>query len=195
MGQNSTYRIKITGFKQKLNKDYLERTVGEKKCFIRSSDDTVGYVGPLRTMKYARRLIDKWHNKVIDGQRLQCQIECNIRSLASARSSRAGSRSSVTSQGNDDRDFSRGRASANNGGDSSRENSPFRDNSDTGIRVLNDVDLNCEPRLYQRSVDDVVKQRMTDIKKQAKSVDHLSVSTERKSMERFLLNYYNYFSS
>lgn len=192
VGSNDTYRIKITGFEQKLTIDYLERTLREKKCFILRSDDTVGYVGPLRTMKYARRLIDKWHNKDIDGQRLQCQIECNIRSIASTRSSRAGSRSSLASKDNDDRDFERSRPSANSSANNSRESSLSRNDSDTGIRVLNDVDINYEPRLYQRSVDEVVRQRNSDIKKQAKSADHLSSYTERKSKKIFISDFYDF---
>ena len=194
MGSSITYRIKITGFEQKLTPDYLERVLREKKCFILRSDDSVGYIGPLLTMKYARRLIDKWHNKVIDGQKLQCQIEYNIRSIASTKSSRAGSRSSLASKDNDDRDFERSRPSANSSANNSRESSPGN-NSDTGIRVINDVDINYEPRLYQRSVEEVLKQRNTDKKKQAKSADHLSLHTERKSKKIFTPNLYHYFSS
>ena len=152
------------------------------RCFVRQSDDMVGYVGPLRTMKYAQRLIDKWHNKTFDGQQLRCQIELNIRSTTNGMSSRTGPRVNLATKEDDNRGFAghRRRSSTNRSGNNSRDSSISRSDSDTGIRVVDEPEFNYEVKRYDRSIQEVVKQKGDEIKNKSKSTESFP-SSERKS--------------
>ena len=56
----------------------------ERQCYIRYFEDYIGYIVKLNTIKYAKGLIERWHNKEIeDGQILTCQVELNVVPLGS----------------------------------------------------------------------------------------------------------------
>ena len=161
---NDSYQIRIAGFQKKLTQDLSSQTLNEKNCFVDPSEDFVGYIGPLKTMKHPRRLFAKWHNKVIDEQRFQCQIEWDRRSSMSRTSSNAGS-TTISTQ-NDSRT-------------GVRDNFPSSYDSDSEIRVLDDKDINCEARLFDRSIDIILKQKQAD-KTKTKSSVNLPSPADRK---------------
>jgi hypothetical protein len=181
-GSGETYRIKITGFQQKLTPEILARILHEnqKNCYINRSEEGVGYIVQLRTMKYAQRLMAKWNNKEIDGQKLQCQIELNLRSSMPKTLSRSGSMSNLAEKENDSRRPDRSRHQWDTSANNSRESSISRKNSDPEITVLDDQEINHEARLINRSLDDIVKQKNLDAKRKATSVESLSSSTHSK---------------
>ena len=57
---------------------FLDYT-NERQCYIRYSEDHIGYIVRLNTKKCAKGLIERWHNKEIEGGHiLKCQLELNI---------------------------------------------------------------------------------------------------------------------
>ena len=156
---NGTYQIKIDGFQKRLTQDSLSQALNERNSFVNPSDDHVGYIGPLKTMKHARRLFAKWHNKLLNGQKLQCQIEFNQRSSMSRGSSNAGSTNIL---------------SKSESRNPIRDTFSSRDDSDSKIRVLDDNEINYEGRLFDRSVGGILKQKEADKLKTKPSVNRPS---------------------
>lgn len=56
----------------------------ENVCYVPRQNARLGYVVKLRTMKYARQLMSKWHNRVVEGVPLKCQLELNPKQLLNA---------------------------------------------------------------------------------------------------------------
>jgi len=51
----------------------------EKQCYINPHNDQVAYIVKLNTIKFAKCLIQEWHDKEIDGgHKLKCQLELNL---------------------------------------------------------------------------------------------------------------------
>jgi hypothetical protein len=79
---NETYRIKITGFQTALTPQLLAHLLDykhEKQCYIFQSNPQIGYIVKLNTITFAKRLIQEWHDKEIEGgHKLKCQLELNI---------------------------------------------------------------------------------------------------------------------
>jgi hypothetical protein len=156
--------------------------LNEKNCFVKQSQDSVGYIGPIRTMKYARRLLEKWHNKLVDGQRLQCQIEWNQRFSMAKPLSRPGSMSNLAAKETDSSRLSRNRQPTNDSRNSSGRTSPSRDDSDSEIRAVDDDEFNHGARSFSRSRDDIIKQKEIDMKHKTKPNKNLPLSTDQKCM-------------
>jgi len=74
------YRVKLSGFETVVTLQNLTQRFGLNNYYIDRRNDRVGYVIKIKTMKYARQLMIQWHNKDIDGQKIKCQLEFNIRS-------------------------------------------------------------------------------------------------------------------
>jgi hypothetical protein len=179
-GSSEQYRLKITGFQKKLTPELLTQIFHGKKYYVNRHQENVAYIIQLRTMKYARRLLAKWNNKEIDGQKLQCQIELNLRSSIPKTLSRSGSMSNLAEKENDSRRPDRSRHQWDTSANNSRESSISRKNSDPEITVLDDQEINHEARLINRSLDDIVKQKNLDAKRKATSVESLSSSAHSK---------------
>ena len=171
-GLSDTYQLKITGFQKKLTPDILSKTLNEKNCFVKRSQESVGYIGPIRTIKYARRLLEKFHNKFVDGQRLQCQIELCQRFLTGISSSRSGSMSNLAAKETDSSSrISRLQQAKNDSRNNSGRSSPARDDSDSEPRAVDDEDeFSHGRRSFSRSREDIIKQRENDLKPKAKPI-------------------------
>ena len=50
----------------------------ENVCFVARQNPRVGYVLKVWTMKYARHLMSQWHNRVVEGVQLSCQLELDL---------------------------------------------------------------------------------------------------------------------
>ncbi|CAF1416937.1 unnamed protein product [Adineta ricciae] len=74
---STTYRIKMSGFQKEVTPDYLKQTFGSNNYYIDRKHDRVGYVVKIKTMKFAKKLMSKWHNVNIDEQTIKCQLELN----------------------------------------------------------------------------------------------------------------------
>ncbi len=77
----TNYRVKFTGFKTNLTPDNLAQLFGvdSRNCYVNFQNLRVGYVVKIKTIKYARQLMIEWHNQDIDGQKIKCQLELNLR--------------------------------------------------------------------------------------------------------------------
>jgi hypothetical protein len=190
-GLSDTYQLKITGFEKKLTPDILSKMLNEKNCFVKRSQESVGYIGPIRTMKYARRLLEKFHNKFVDRQRLQCQIELCQRFITSISSSRSdsGSMPNLAAKETDSSRLSRLQQANNDSRNNSGRSSPARDDSDSEPRAVDDEEeFGHGRRSFSQSRDDIIKQRENDLKRKTKPIDKCMYF-----IISFLVFYYNIF--
>ena len=76
-GRNTDYRIKLTGFHEELTAAYLSQLLDLQKSnlYVDEKQNRVGYFGKIKTMKFAKKLMMRWHDKEFDGQTLKCQLE------------------------------------------------------------------------------------------------------------------------
>ncbi|CAF0765289.1 unnamed protein product [Adineta steineri] len=74
---NTNYRVKLSGFRTQVTPKNLAQRFGSHNYYVDSNHDRVGYIVKIQTMKYARQLMAKWHNKNIDDQNITCQLELN----------------------------------------------------------------------------------------------------------------------
>jgi len=175
VASSETYRIKIIGFQKKLTLEILNRILNEKNCYIKRNQDRIGYIGQIKSMKYARRLMAKWHNKEIHGQKLQCQIELDPVSTRCKSISRFGSMSNLETRKNDSRRIGRSYEQLNCSTSTSRDTSISREDSDLQITTLSDQEFNNEGRLFDRSLGQIIKQRDSDTKSKARSTEYGSL--------------------
>ncbi len=75
----TNYRVKLTGFERTVTPEYLTQRFGFNFYYVDCKNNRVGYVVKIKTMKYAKQLMTKWHNKNIDGQKIKCQLELDPR--------------------------------------------------------------------------------------------------------------------
>jgi hypothetical protein len=91
LAPSQTYRIKITGFETELTPKLLGQLLNyenEKQYYINRSENRIGYIVKLQTVKFAKRLFLQWHNQEIEGgHKLKCQLELNNFSRKSRNSS------------------------------------------------------------------------------------------------------------
>ena len=73
----TTYRIKLTGFLTPVTPEYLAQLLNQKldHCFVERKNTHVGYILKVKSMRYARRLMNKLHNQQIEEHHLKCQLE------------------------------------------------------------------------------------------------------------------------
>jgi hypothetical protein len=178
-----TYRIKITGFQKKLTPVILARILRHlppNACYINRDQDHVGYAVRLRSMKYAKRLMSRCHDKEIDGQMLKCQLELHLPSSRSKSLPRSGSIPNLKVRENDSLYSSRNCRQSNNDMASSLGSSASRATSDPEITTLDHREFNHEARIFAQSRDSLVKQRGVDAKYKARSTESLTISAHFK---------------
>jgi len=183
VGSNETYRIKITGFRKKLTPEILAKTLQQsnpKTCYINPHQDHTGYIVQLRTRKYAKRLMAKWHNKEIDGQKLKCQIELNTRFSIPKTLCRYGSMLNLETRENDSPRLDRSCQQSNDSTKTDRNTSAVRENNDSYITILDDQDFNKEAKIFDRSIEDIRKQKSSEAKRKSKSAEIVSLSVHPK---------------
>jgi hypothetical protein len=198
----NTYHIKLTGFEKKLTSDILSKMLNEKNCFVEPSQESIGYIGQIRSMKYAQRLLEKFHNKRVDGQSLQCQIELYQRSSGCKPSSRSGSMLNLAAKEVESPRFNRFRQGKNDSRNNSGRSSPARDDSDLERRAVDDDDDDDDDKFGQRrrslsrSREDITKRKDDARIHKAKSDENLRLSANHECIYfiiSFLVFYYNIF--
>lgn len=160
--------------------EILAKILYEKKCYVSQNDDRVGYICHIKTMKYARRLMSKWHNREIDGQKLRCQIELVPKSSSSQKLFRFRSMSNLEARENNSHRIGRCDQQLNNNRKNTRDASLSKQNSDPEITILDDQDINDEGKLFSRYRNDIIKQRDLDAKWKTKSTEALNSSNYSK---------------
>jgi hypothetical protein len=181
-----TYRIRITGFKEKLTPAILSRILrfpDENKCYINRFQDQIGYLVLLRSLKYAQRLMVKWHNREINGQLLQCQLELN--QIKPVFRTSAGSTFQLNKEETKHQTHGRSRSCEriDKNTKTSRDSSNSGDDKDSEITVLGECDTDDNSRLFAHQRDQLLKQKISDDKHKASSSQNLgsSVHPKRKS--------------
>jgi hypothetical protein len=78
----TNYRIKLIGFETQVTPENLTQRFGSNNYYVDRRHDRIGYVIKIKTMKFAKQLMTKWHNKDIDGQKIKCQLEFSRKPFA-----------------------------------------------------------------------------------------------------------------
>ncbi len=112
--------------------------------------DHIGYIVQLKSMKYARRLLVKWHNKEVQGQRLRCQIELDPKPLQSKSLFRSGSMSRIDIDENEPLKFDSSWRQLKNGTNNDSNTNTSRENNDNDITILDSHEFNHEGRIFNR---------------------------------------------
>ncbi len=76
---SARYRIKLTGFRTTLTPQECTQLFRSNFYYVDRNNSQVLYLAKIKTMKFAKQLIMKWHNQDIDGQRIKCQLEFHPR--------------------------------------------------------------------------------------------------------------------
>ena len=136
----------------------LARPLYEKEFLIHRSSNDVVSIEPLRSMKHGRRLIDKCCKAPLDRLQLQCQIEWCSKPLAPLSNS---STAQVNADGSSSSDIDQeGDTSADERGDK--------------ITVVDDPYSNDGAKLFDYSMKTLQRQKVTDDKNKARSMDSVS---------------------
>ena len=164
----------------RLTDETLSQILHGKSCYIDPDQDRIGYITNIRSMRYARRLLNQWHGKNQDGQKLQCQIELEPSSSVSERLSRSDSTLNLKKRDDTSRRFTSNYLKSNNSAKSSRNSSVSREDSDSQIRILNEKEFNHEGRLFSQSIGNINKQRDAETKNKGTSLEAVFSSVQRK---------------
>ena len=170
-GTSTTYRIKITGFHEAVTPDSLKQLLGSTNlnCYVDSSQDRVGYVVKIRTRKYAKRLMTRWHNNNIGGQQLKCQLEVNptLRDRSQSRGPRSDRR---TRYPQSDTSSVRSSQEKSNLGDDDRDEQPVFDEREVGR----------DARIFRNAVQSVTPNARQSSLRPVSSTDSIPTSAQEK---------------
>lgn len=136
----------------------LARLLDQKESFIHRSSNDVIWIEPLGSMKHGRRLIDKCCEPPLDRLKLQFQIEWCSKSLAPS-SNRS------TLQVNDD---------SSSSSDIDQEGDTSADDRGDELRVVDDPYSNDGAKLFDNSMKTLQRQKVTDDKNKARSINSVS---------------------
>ena len=151
---NSSYRVKITGFTTGVTPQNLLERFGPNNYYIDRKHDRVGYIVKIKTMKYAKQLMTKWHNKDIDGQKIKCQLELN----PILHSRRDGSRSrAVSIDGEPKQRRARSRPRDTYSVRSSQETSDLGDTDDTLTITFDNREVDRDRRISGKALNDITR--------------------------------------
>ena len=118
---------------------------------------SVGYIVKIRTMKHARRLMSRWHEKDIGDQKLKCQLEFNPK--FAAQRGRSGQRgTSIDGKGFANRPSrSRRRTRATRSVQSDFDPSAMRDIDNGDARsTLENRELDKDRRIMQQATKGII---------------------------------------
>jgi hypothetical protein len=153
---NSSYRVKITGFTTGVTPSNLTEKFGPNNYYIDRKHDHVGYIVKIKTMKYAKQLMTKLHNKDIDGQKIKCQLELNPISYARRDVSR-GRAASIDGELKPTRARSRSRPRDTYSLRSSKEASDLGDPDDTLTITYDNRELERDRRISGKALYDITQ--------------------------------------
>ncbi|UJR35331.1 hypothetical protein I4U23_028092 [Adineta vaga] len=178
-----TYRIKISGFNQKLTLVSLSEMLklsSQTKYYIDSNQDRIGYIVQLKTMKFAGNLVRKLHNAEIRGQTLKCQIELNPNFPLSKSLSSSGPVTTKEIMESEIHRQNRSSNQINSSMEPSRDHSLTRKSSNSNITILNCSEIVNEGNIFAQSCDSLRKQKESDMKNKAKSSENLASCAQSK---------------
>ena len=173
----SDYRIKLAGFETEVTPDNLTQRFGRHNYYVDCKNDRVGYVVKIRTMKYARQLIKNWHNKMIDGQRIQCQLELNPSSSHHNFRARSPTRSVG---GKSERQHSRTRPQNTRSLRSNQDASDLQDVDNVVSTSTINKEADRDRRIFSRAVKDISQSPSTTKLHHATSSDNVFAENDAK---------------
>ena len=177
-----SYRIKLMGFRTSVTPQSLAQLLKHDPlgCFVDRNHDHVGYIVKIRTMKHAARLMGKWHNKDIDGQKLKCQLEFNpTGSTQRSRSIRPAS--SIDGDG-----FSSGRARSGSRPRATRSvqsdlnKSDMCDIDNEPLSILDNRELDGNRRIIRKATEEILRSSSITNLSRARSAEKIASSSGSK---------------
>ncbi len=182
---STDYRVKITGFETAVTPQSLTQRFGSNNYYIDRKHDRVGYVVKIKTMKYAKQLMSKWHNKVIDGQKIKCQLELNP--IPVAHRSRSRPRA-ASIEG--DLILRRPRTQPQDAQSvqSSQETSVFGDTDNTMTIQFDNREADRDRRICGKALNDITRSRSKSNMRHASSSESITSLVDPKCEYLFLRN-------
>jgi hypothetical protein len=185
---NTDYRLKITGFETEVTPENLTQRFGSHNYYVDPKHDRVGYVVKIKTMKYAKQLMSKWHNKVIVGQKIKCQLELNP--IPVARRNRSRSRGPLT-EGELKHQRPRTQpqdAQSVQSVQSSQETSVFGDTDNTMTMQFDNREADRDRRICGKALNDITRSRSKSNMRHASSSESITSLVDPKCEYLFLRN-------
>ncbi|CAF3919413.1 unnamed protein product [Rotaria sp. Silwood1] len=174
---STDYRIKITGFRTEVTPQNLNQRLGSNNYYVDRHHDRIGYVVKIKTMKYAKQLMTKWHNKNIDGQLIKCQLELNPISFGHRH--RSQSRAAST-DGELKRKRCRSRPRDACSVQSSQETSDLGDNGNSLSITFDNREVDRDRRICRKAFDDITRTPSKTDLHHASSSESISSLVEMK---------------
>jgi len=179
------YRIKMTGFDTEVTPQYLTQKFGSNNYYIDRKHVYIGYVVKIKTMKFAKQLMTKWHNKDIDGQKIKCQLELNP--IMFAHYNRARSRAgSIDEELEHHRPQSRSRPRDAYSLRSSQETSDLGDTDNTMSISFDNREMDRDRRISGKALSDVIRTPSKTNLHHASSSENITTVTDLKCKFLFL---------
>jgi len=183
LATGTDYRIKITGFQTEVTREYLNRQLGPNNYYVDRKHDRIGYVIKIKTMKYAKQLMTKWHNKDIDGQKIKCQLELNP--IPSTRHDRSRSRAaSIDGELKRHRSCSRARDAYSV--QSSQETSDLGDSDTTMSITFDNREADRDRRISGKALHEITRTPSKTNLRHASSSENITSSVDTKCKFLFL---------
>jgi hypothetical protein len=170
----------MTGFETEVTPQYLTQHFGSNNYYVDRKHIYVGYVVKIKTMKYAKQLMTKWHNKDIDGQKIKCQLELNP--ITRARS-RAGS---IGEELEHRRPRSHSRPRDAYSLRSSQETSDLGDTDNTMSISFDNREMDRDRRLCGKPLNDIIRTPSKTNLHHASSSENITTVTDLKCKFLFL---------
>ncbi|CAF1018586.1 unnamed protein product [Adineta steineri] len=164
---NTNYRVKLSGFRTQVTPLNLAQRFSNHNYYVDPNHDRVGYIVKIQTMKYARQLMAKWHNKNIDDQNITCQLEINPISPSHRNISRSEA-------GSIDKERKRNRSC-------SRPRDARSVHSSQGTSDLGDINNTISMKIDNREFD-------KDLRISAKAIRDVTSNTEMKYKLRSVIS-------
>ncbi|CAF4214561.1 unnamed protein product [Rotaria sp. Silwood2] len=175
--KSTDYRIKIAGFKTEVTPQNLNKRFGPNNYYVDRQHDRIGYVVKIKTMKYAKQLMTKWHNKNIDGQLIKCQLELNPIPLAHRQRSRSRP-ASIDGELKRNRARSRPRDACSV--QSSQETSDLGDTDNNLSITFDNREMDRDRRIFRQAVNSITRTPSRTSLHHASSSESISTLVETK---------------
>ncbi len=156
----------------------------ENFCYVNPSHNHIGYIVKLKTFKFAKRLIQKWHNKEIEGgHKLKCQLE-----LDTFLSTSYGRFNSISTR-NDSRPCRTSSPSSDSSSKNSRDSSLSKNDNDFNIKKSVDRQSNNENESFGRISETLINHSVSNTERKRSSTESTTSSIDLKCKLNFLLGY------
>jgi hypothetical protein len=167
----------MSGFQTEVTPRKLTQLFGSHNYYIDRKHDRIGYVVKIRTMKYAKQLMTKWHNKKVDDELIKCQLELNPSPFTNRHRSRSRA---ASTNGELKHHCCRSQPRDSQSVQSSQETSDFGDTDNTMSITVDNRDMERDRRICGKAFKDITPTSSKTNLHHASSSESISTLVETK---------------